>query len=78
MSLVHASASTWHRVIKQFELKRSGKRYYPAKPRVGIRASAPNQIWHLDLSVIKLKDGTRCYIQALIDNFSRIPVGLRI
>lgn len=70
-SLVHASASTWHRVIKQFELKRSGKRHYPAKPRVGIRASAPNQIWHLDLSVIKLKDGTRCYIQALVDNFSR-------
>jgi hypothetical protein len=24
------------------------------KPRIGIRASAPNQIWHLDLSVIKL------------------------
>jgi hypothetical protein len=70
-SLDHASESTWHRVIKQFELKRSGKRHYPAKPRVGIRASAPNQIWHLDLSVIKLKDGTRCYIQALIDNFSR-------
>ena len=39
---------------------------HPPKPTVGIRASQPNQIWHVDTSVIKLLDGmvdrrlTRC------------------
>ena len=68
---VFASPATWSKIVKKFKLRRPRVRVYPAKLRIGIRASAPGQIWHLDLSVIKLTDGTRCYIQGVLDNFSR-------
>jgi len=66
-----ASPATWSRIVRQYNLRRPGKRQYPLKPKIGIRASKPGQIWHLDMSVIKLVDNTRCYIQAIIDNYSR-------
>jgi putative transposase len=46
-------------------------RLYPAKPKVGFRASAPNEAWHLDVTILKLLDGTKAYVHAVIDNFSR-------
>jgi hypothetical protein len=44
---------------------------HPAKPRIGIRASAPGELLHLDVSIICLLDGTRVYLHAAIDNYSR-------
>jgi putative transposase len=38
---------------------------------VGIRADAPNELWHIDVTIIKLIDGTKAYLHAVIDNFSR-------
>ena len=46
-------------------------RVYPAKPKVGIRASQANKIWHVDTTLIRLLDGSRVYLHAVIDNFSR-------
>ena len=46
-------------------------RVHPAKPKVGIRAACPNEIWHVDITVIRLLNGSRVYLQAVIDNFSR-------
>lgn len=77
-NLVHASVSTWHRVARHYKLRRPGHRRYPLKPKVGIRASAPGQILHLDQTVIKLKDGTRCFIQSVLDNFSRYVLAWQI
>ncbi len=76
--IVTAFITTWHRIIKKFNLMRPGKRVYPLKPKVGIRANFPNQIWHMDLSVIKLTDSTRCYIRAIIDNFSRYVIACSV
>jgi transposase InsO family protein len=44
---------------------------HPAKPKIGIRASKPNEIWHVDTTLIRLLDGTRAYLHGVIDNFSR-------
>jgi len=44
---------------------------YQAKPKIGKRASAPGQIWHIDQTILRLEDGTRAFVQAIIDNFSR-------
>ena len=38
---------------------------------MGLRATRPNEYWHVDLTVIRLLDGTRVYLHAAIDNFSR-------
>jgi transposase InsO family protein len=46
-------------------------RVYPAKPKIGIRAKAPGELLHLDVTIIRLLDGTRTYLHAVIDNYSR-------
>ena len=73
-----ASVSTWSKKSRERGWKRPRKRLYPAKPKVGIRACAVNEIWHLDASVIRLLDGTKAYIHAVIDNFSRKILAWRI
>ena len=42
--LVFASLTVWYRTVREFSLRRPGIRIHPAKPKVGIRASAANQI----------------------------------
>jgi hypothetical protein len=76
--LVVASASAWYRIVREFDLRRPGIRIYPPKPKIGVRASEPNEIWHLDMSVFRLLDGTRVYIQAVIDNASRYVLAWKI
>jgi putative transposase len=68
---VYASASTWYRLIRIHKWRRPRSRVYPAKPKIGIRASKPNEVWHVDMTQIRLIDGSRAYIHAIIDNFSR-------
>ena len=63
--------STWARLVRERGWLRPRRRLCPANPREGIRASRPNEYWHLDVTVIKLLDGTRTYLHAAIDNFSR-------
>jgi transposase InsO family protein len=75
---VVASASTWSSVIRELGLKRNAIRVYPPKPKLGIRASAPGQIWHLDMSIIRLQNGTKVYIQAVIDNYSRYVLSWKV
>jgi transposase InsO family protein len=37
----------------------------------GVRATKPNEYWHIDVTIIKLLDGTKVYLHAVIDNLSR-------
>jgi transposase InsO family protein len=48
-----------------------GLRMHPAKPKVGLRMTQPDEMWHIDTTVIRLLDGTRAYVHAVIDNFCR-------
>ncbi len=66
-----ASSATWYRLVRLHKWRRPRKRIHPAKPKIGIRAAAPNEIWHIDTTVIRLLDGSRVYLRAVIDNFSR-------
>ena len=68
---VFASPSTWYRLVRLHSWRRPRKRVYPVKPKVGIRATKANEIWHVDTTVIRLLDGSRVYLHAVIDNFSR-------
>ena len=68
---VFASPTTWYRFVRDKECRRPRQRVHPAQPKVGIRASRPNQIWHVDTTLIRLLDGSRAYLHAVIDNFSR-------
>jgi putative transposase len=75
---VSASPSTWYRLVRKYEWRRPRVRVHPAKPKVGLRTTRPDEIWHIDTTVIRLLDGTRAYLHAVIDNFSRRVLGWRV
>ncbi len=59
------------RLVREAGWRRPRKRLYPSKPKIGIRACAPGELLHLDVTIIRLLDGTRAYLHAVIDNYSR-------
>ena len=75
---VMASPSTWSRVVRELGLKRNRIRIYPRKPKIGIRASAPGQIWHLDQTILRLGDGSKAFVQCVIDNYSRYVLAWKV
>jgi len=75
---VYVSASTWLRLIRERGWRRPRTRIHPAKPSVGIRASRPNEIWHMDVTVIRLLNGTKLYLHGVVDNFSRRLLAWRL
>ena len=75
---VFASPSTWHRLIHRFGWCRPRLRVHPAKPKAGLRTTQPNQAWHIDTTVIRLLDGSKAFLHAVIDNFSRRILSWRL
>jgi len=73
-----ASPTTWYRLVRLYKWRRPRRRIHPSKPKVGIRASAANEIWHVDTTLIRLLDGTRAYLHAVIDNFSRCILAWKV
>ena len=71
MGRVFAAYGTWCRLTRTWGWRRPRRRMYPAKPRVGIRAQHPSAWLHIDTTVIKLLDGTKAYLHAVVDNYSR-------
>ena len=59
---IFASPSTWHRLVRRNRWRRPRKRVHPPKPRLGIRASRPNETWHIDTTIVRLLDGTHAYV----------------
>lgn len=57
--------------MRKHNWRRPRKRVHPAKPKIGIRASRSNETWHVDATLIRLLDGSKVYLHAVIDNFSR-------
>jgi transposase InsO family protein len=43
-----------------------------------VRAAKPDGLWHVDMTVIRLLDGTKVYLHAVIDNFSRRILAWRV
>jgi transposase InsO family protein len=75
---VWASPSTWYHLVRKFGWRRPRLRVHPAKPKVGIRTTRADEMWHIDTTVIRLLDGTRAYLHAVIDNFSRRILAWRV
>ena len=78
LGTVWASASTWYRLVRRYGWRRPRLRVHPAKPKIGLRTTRPDEMWHIDTTVIRLLDGTRAYLHAVIDNFSRRILAWRV
>lgn len=75
---VFASASTWLSLVRERGWRRPRARVHPGQPKVGVRARRPNEVWHIDTTLIRLLDGARAYVHAVIDNFSRRILAWRV
>ncbi len=75
---VFASPTTWYRLVRAHKWRRPRQRVHPAKPTIGIRATRANEIWHVDTTLVRLLDGSKAYLHAVIDNFSRRVLGWRV
>jgi transposase InsO family protein len=75
---VWASPSTWYRLVRRNGWRRPRLRVHPVKPKLGLRTTRANEMWHIDTTVIRLLDGTRAYLHAVIDNFSRRILAWRV
>ena len=67
--IVIASRQTWYKYVKLLKIKRP-----IIKKKIkhtGIRADAPNKIWHADITIVKTLDNCKHYIYTIIDNYSR-------
>jgi len=75
---VFASTSTWHRLVRERGWRRPRLRVHPEGSKVGIRATRSNEIWNIDTTIVRLLDGSRAYLNAIIDNFSRRIISWRL
>jgi len=64
--------------VRKSGWRRPRLRVHPAKPTVGLRTTRADEMWHIDTTVIRLLDGTRVYLHAVIDNFSRRILAWRV
>jgi hypothetical protein len=56
---VWASPSTWYRLVRQNGWRRPRLRVHPAKPKVGLRTTRADEMWHIDTSNIHGSSSTR-------------------
>ena len=65
------SLGTFYKYAKLLNLSKLHKPIRKIKYKIGIRAEKPFQILHMDITELRVLDGTRIYISLIIDNFSR-------
>jgi transposase InsO family protein len=72
------SIDTWYKYIRCFEWSRPWTIKKISRQKTGIRALKPNELWHIDVTVVNVRPGYKLYIQAVIDNFSRFVLAWRV
>ena len=78
LGTVWASPSTWCHLVRTFGWRRPRLCVHPAKPKVCVRTTRADEMWHIDTTVIRLLDGTKAYVYAVIDKFSRRILAWRV
>jgi len=68
---VFAVPGTRSRHIRANGWLRPRRRIHPPKPKEGIRTTRPNGLWDLDVTIIKLLDGTRLFLHGVMDSHLR-------
>ena len=71
--MVTCSLTTWYRYAHALKLMR--RRIKKKRYTTGIRGECIFQILHMDVTVVKTKDGLKSYVYFIQDNFSRAILG---
>jgi putative transposase len=51
LGMVWASPSTWYHLVLKFGWRRPRLRVHPAKPKIGLRTTRADEMWHIDTTV---------------------------
>jgi transposase InsO family protein len=68
---VSMSRTTWYHYARMLKLNVTRKTYKAKRKEVSVRATQPNEIWHMDVSQYITADNVKFYIYTVVDNFSR-------
>ena len=74
---VMISIGTFYKYLRLLKLQRINPHRRNNKNTVGIRASKPLAMLHMDVSVFKTADNIKMYLYVIQDNFSRAILGLK-
>jgi transposase len=76
--LLFCSLDSWYKYKKMFGWVRAQKRKLEKPPQEGIRAKRPNEIWHIDVTQVKIASSQVVYIQVIYDNYSRFVLAWKV
>ena len=77
-TFLKAHPNTWYKYAKLMHIKRRRKKKFIKKYDEGVRALAPNEKWHADITEFVTADGMKSYIYFVVDNFSRYIISWRV
>lgn len=71
-NLLNCCYDSWLRYLKINGVVRpSLKLKYKKLYRIGVRAKKPHELWHIDITELKLANNRKIYLQMIVDNYSR-------
>jgi putative transposase len=70
-NILPLSLNTWYKYANKLGIVRARPHSRRKKNNESVRATAPNQIWHADITLFVTVDQIKHYIYLVVDNFSR-------
>lgn len=68
---ISMSRTSWYRYCLRLGISEERKPEKKNRKRDSIKASKPNEIWHMDVTQFVTSDNIKFYVYTVIDNFSR-------
>ena len=72
------SISTCYNYLKLLGIKREKHKHRRKNHKKGLRASAPLEMLHMDISIFKTINNAKVYLYVICDNFSRCILGYKV
>ena len=77
-NILSVCVGSWYKYLKLLKISYHCIRRQYAKKKTGIRAKAPHETWHADVTVFRTMDNLKAYIYFVVDNFSRYILSWRV
>ncbi len=77
-SILKAHPNTWYKYARLMKMKRKKFKKPKKDYDEGLRANAPDEKWHADITELQTADGKTSYIYLVMDNFSRYITSWRV
>jgi hypothetical protein len=77
-NILPLSLNTWYKYVYKLGLHRSKANPRTKKHVTGIRASRPNEIWHVDITQFETEDRQKNFIYLTADNYSKKILSFKI